>query len=219
MNLVFPVSIGAVLLLVFVAREILSYRNNLTWKYFLTPMITLLIIMNTMLALLYNQVNSFRMLVLLALVLGLTGDVILMIEETNRFYHGLFFFLLGHIAYLFAFTIGYKFAVWQFGLIALLLGVNISLCIIIKRYNSLSKVIPVFVYGLLLGGMVVTALSRLGDGLNLQNVMIAVGAVLFAMSDMLLAVNTFVKKIPHSTVYTWLLYAPAQYLISLSCFK
>jgi uncharacterized membrane protein YhhN len=49
-------------------------------------------------------------------------------------------------------------------------------------------------------------------------VLLPAGAVLFVISDVVLAINTFVKKIPHSTVLTWSLYAPAQLFFALSCF-
>jgi uncharacterized membrane protein YhhN len=48
--------------------------------------------------------------------------------------------------------------------------------------------------------------------------LLPVGATLFVVSDAVLGINTFVRRIPHSTVLTWSLYAPAQFCIAVSCF-
>jgi hypothetical protein len=43
------------------------------------------------------------------------------------------------------------------------------------------------------------------------------GATVFVISDIVLAVSAFLSPIPHSTVFTWALYAPARLMIALSC--
>jgi len=63
------------------------------------------------------------------------------------------------------------------------------------------------------------AWGRLGASISRHTFFIALGATLFVVSDLLLAINAFIRPIPHSTVFTWSLYAPAQFLIALSCFR
>jgi uncharacterized membrane protein YhhN len=85
------------------------------------------------------------------------------------------------------------------------------------RTNGLDM--PVLVYMLLISTMVFFAINRPAEAPRRQRLLLLFGAVLFLASDTILAVNAFLSPIPHSTVFTWLTYAPAQCMIALSCFE
>lgn len=204
-------------LILLAAREYAAFRCNLRLKYLLTPLVTIAIICVVLLGMLKVRVTPFAAWVFLALVFSLVGDTLLMIEEHNHFTHGLAFFLLAHLCYIGAFSTGYEFRSWQI----ILAGVQVlaALAFIARIWKGLGAYrAPVIAYLSAITVMVFFACSAFAGGLTERAVLLAAGALLFALSDAALALNRFVVTIPHSTVLTWILYAPAQFLIALSCF-
>ena len=84
-----------------------------------------------------------------------------------------------------------------------------------KKYAG-SMFAPVAVYIIVIDIMGYLAITKLNNGTGAYEISVAIAAVLFWISDFILSINAFVKKIPHSTVYTWLFYAPAQLLFAWS---
>ncbi len=205
---VLPLSIACAA--IFALREIAAYRGSLGFKYLLTPLITLLIIGIAVLSA-GKGLTGYQFLIVGALTLSLIGDALLMIEEVNLFLHGLVFFLAAHIAYVFAFSVGYAWQPWN-------LAPALGLGVMYVAYNAWVRKTQVAVYSAILMLMVFFAVSSFNAGATTRAVVLCVAAVLFALSDGLLGYNTFVKRIPNSTVYTWALYAPAQFLFALSCY-
>ena len=204
---------AAVLLL----REFFSFRRLLPAKYLLTPLVTFCVILMALLAIHSSGMTRYSTFILMGLVLSLVADTLLMIEEINLFKHGLIFFLTAHCFYLGAFTIGYGFSPWH---IAVLLALCAGIFFFYRKIYRASGAhhVSVLVYMLVLGAMLFFALSHVGDAGSTRPVLLPAGAVLFVVSDVVLAINAFIKKIPHSTVLTWSLYAPAQLFFALSCF-
>lgn len=198
------------------AREFVAFRKNLPLKYFFTPLVTVALIGVVLLGMVNVRVTPFAAWVFLALVFSLVGDTLLMIEEHNHFIHGLVFFLLAHLCYIGAFSTGYEFRSWQL----ILAGAQLlaALAFFSRLWKGLEKLkLPVIIYISAISLMVFFAFSSFAHGLTERAVLLAAGASLFALSDAALALNRFVVAIPHSTVITWILYAPAQFLIALSC--
>ncbi len=207
----------AALAAVFVFREIVAYRRMLRLKYILTPTITMLIILLVVLSMHTAGVNYYRTMVFLALLLGLVGDTLLMIEEINLLEHGMLFFLAGHCMYIAVFVTRYSPSPWHIALALALVAGQAAFYSFIRQRTGKHN-LPVFFYMLVITVMLFFALSGVRTGITSRAALIAAGAALFTASDTLLSINQFIHPIHRSTVFTWLLYAPAQLLFALSCF-
>lgn len=210
-------SLAILFLSLFAIREYVAYKRKLSFKYFFTPMVTFSIILIVLLSIALQGPSFYSMLVLMALIMALIADTLLMIEieDVSFLKSGIIFFLISHVFYIFAFKGGYTFQSWNLGLIVFLTAASFSNILLIKK--GIGKLlIPVIIYLIILNVMGFFAITRLNNGFGLFEISIATGAVMFIISDFILSINAFVKKIPHSTVYTWLFYAPAQFLFALS---
>ncbi len=196
---------------IFSLRELVSFKKIISLQYFLTPLVTLSIIVIALFSFSFQGMTRYSFFVLIALVLSLIGDVILMNEDSNLFTHGLLFFLLAHLSYVLAFSIGYEFRYWNGAVAILLFVLNLALFYKIKVKSA-------FIYGLVLSAMVYFAFSGFNGGYSLKALLLVTGAVLFYFSDAILAVDRFYRSIPHSTVITWLLYALAQLCFALTTY-
>jgi len=204
------------LVIVFLAREYVTFRNILPLKYLLTPSIPAMLAGMVIMALWYTGFDRYSVLIITALMLSMIADVMLMIVEIDLLKYGIVYFLLAHVVYIFAFSGGYQFQAWH-ALIGTVLFAGVILFYYrIGRHGGKLK-IPVFVYSVVLALMIYFALSHPGNG-NPAGIFVAIGGALFAISDICLACNAFKKKIPHSSVITWATYGPAQFLFALSCF-
>jgi uncharacterized membrane protein YhhN len=129
---------------------------------------------------------------LLALALGLCGDVFLMLPR-DRFVAGLGAFLLGHIAY----TAGFiaagarttALAVWLLPLVLVLLVVLPGVIQGLIRRGRRGLVAPVLAYAVVISVM---GASALASGSRLA----AAGGLLFVASDGLIAYRRFVAERP-----------------------
>jgi len=210
-----PIMFLFIVLLLF--REIFTYKKNLMFKYLLTPLITFCVIINAILSLRLNNQDIYIFIIVTGLIFSLIGDTILMIEEKRFFIHGLVFFLFAQIAYIFAMSIGYRFQPWN-----IFIALPFIICILIL-YNSIKQKSPgkaksVLVYMIVISAMTFFAVAQFNNGSILKAYLLSLGALLFVISDIMLAVNEFIKKIPNSSVIVWLTYAPAQFLIAVSCY-
>lgn len=199
----------------FAIREYVAFKRKLALKYFFTPMLTFTIISIVLLSISLKGPSVYSMLVLTALIMALIADTLLMIEEINFLKNGIIFFLISHVFYVFAFTDGYTFQSWNMGLIIFLAAASFLNIKLIKK-GAGKLFIPVIIYLIVLNLMGFFAITKLNNGFGLFETSLAIGAGMFIISDFILSINAFVKKIPHSTVYTWLFYAPAQFLFALS---
>lgn len=203
--------------LVFIVREYVAFKKILSLKYVFTPLVTMTIIVFGFFSFLVTGVTVYSFLIIFGLILGLIGDTLMMLEEVNYIQHGLLFFLTAHILYVAAMSGGYSFQPWNIGLGAAL-GVLLA-GFFSKIYRGAGKKsLPVFIYMLAISTMIFFAVSHFNNGITPKAVVLSAGAVLFCISDTTLAVNQFVRPITHSTVFTWLTYGPAQFLIALSCY-
>ncbi len=155
-----------------------------------------------------------------ALFFSLWGDVFLMLPK-ERFLWGLAAFLLAHVAYLLAFNMrAPRFDFWAAGL-AIAVGLAAGkyyerLRVALEAGGRHSLVKPVTAYLVVISLMVLSALllplqasvSRGGA------ISVAAGAVLFLISDALLAWNRFVQPIPHGRLWTRILYHTGQIAIT-----
>jgi uncharacterized membrane protein YhhN len=147
---------------------------------------------------------------LLALVLGLVGDVMLLEDSEGRFVAGLSAFLLGHLAFVASFVAaGQDRPGWGwFGLAVLSTSLAVGRGILpgARAQGGAALAAAVAAYMLVIGAMAVTGWAT---GL----VLVGVGVSLFVVSDTVLALGRFVEPKPWTRPVTMLTYHGAQALI------
>lgn len=144
----------------------------------------------------------------LGILFSLAGDVLLMISLDRLFLAGLVAFLLAHVAYIIGFNIPVpEISLWGIAL-AVIIGVGGAR--VIRRILSAVEAkgqgrmrMPIIVYGVVISVMVLSAMMKQTDltweaGAAL---LVGAGAVLFYISDIILAWNKFVAPIRHGRIY------------------
>lgn len=182
-------------------------------EYVCKPL-TLLLLIGVALALDVDD-GTVRTWFFAALVLSLAGDVFLMLEDRAEglFVAGLGSFLLGHLAYVGGFLVDGVVAT-RFGigvaLVALAVGVvGVPILRGVQAGSEPALAGPVVAYMLVISTMVACAI---GAGRPLA----VVGAVLFYASDSLIALNRFVRPVPHGRLAIMSTYHLAQIALVLS---
>ncbi len=216
MNMLYILS--SVFILFFLIREYIAYKRYLRLKYFFTPSLTILLIMIMILSVTINGADRYRIMILLSLVTALAADTLLMIEEVDLLKNGMVFFIMSHLFYMGAFSIGASFRLWNLVPASVIVVLSLIYISVLKKTAG-KMLVPVIVYIVILDLMVYFAVTSLNNGASTPRIYSAAGAVFFMISDFILSINAFVKKIPNSTVFTWLFYALAQFLIVLSTLK
>jgi uncharacterized membrane protein YhhN len=181
------------------------------------PISTLLVIAVALLSFLTPGVQpAFTLGITLGLLLSLGGDVALIFESSKAFLIGLVLFLLAHVVYSIVFTLpnGVHPQDLVTGAVLLILGAAVYLNL--KPGLGAMKG-PVILYILVICLMVNRAVSTFfGDTFTItQAWLMSLGATLFWLSDLMLAVNRF--RHPFKAEATSLfLYYGGQLLIALS---
>jgi uncharacterized membrane protein YhhN len=170
---------------------------------------------------------TYTVLMLTGLALSLIGDVLLIDGDNPRFFvRGLFAFLFANIFYILAFFYAQSLSGRPPGLnrilpmaaLLLLLGIVVYFYL---RSNLGSLRQPVMLYMTVISLMVLTATSAVNlttTPLLSQTALAAGGAVLFYVSDLILALNKFVfdDEGRYNSVWILGLYYWAQALLALS---
>lgn len=157
---------------------------------------------------------------ILALVFSLLGDILLMFGNEERYFMaGVGAFLLAQLSYTSFFLANSKGFNWR----SLFMGLPL-VAIGFYVLNGLlflpeALVLPVNVYGLALGTMVVSAFNY-GTRQGRRAVFINLGAISFLASDILLAYGKFSSDLPFEAKYVHIIvmltYAIAQFLLATS---
>jgi uncharacterized membrane protein YhhN len=160
-------------------------------------------------------------LFLVALFFCWLGDVFLIFQSNNPlfFMTGLASFLAGHIVYIFCYRqlqtspssrelLGSQKVRFAFPII--LAGTGL-VTILYPLLGALR--IPVMIYALAITLMALTALFRYGRTNSTSFLLIFIGAVLFMVSDSLLAINKFHHAFSAAGALVMLTYSVAQFLI------
>ena len=134
-----------------------------------------------------------------ALLFCWAGDVLLLFQVVNSIFFvlGLVTFLIGHVLYIFSYR-QFRWAANEKGLLRTQV-VRFSFPVILAGTGLIAVLYPtlrhlkgpVIVYAVVLMVMVITALLRYGRTSSESFWMIFIGAVLFMISDSLLAINKF----------------------------
>ncbi|HYV94758.1 MAG TPA: lysoplasmalogenase [Chitinophagales bacterium] len=157
-----------------------------------------------------------------ALAFSWVGDVSLMFQQSNSsfFLIGLICFLLAHVAYIIAFIHdGRSLKDRDRSLLArkpwiILFFIAYAIVIFFVVRNGLGNMLlPVLVYMSIILLMGMSALNRFGKIYLRSFNEVFCGALLFIMSDSLLAINKFSVAIPSASFLIMLTYVAAQYFI------
>lgn len=149
----------------------------------------------------------------LALALSTLGDVLLDLDPERLFVFGLGSFLVAHFVYIFLFVRNRRRAIplsaprKLLALLVLLYSIAISSWLL-PSLGTL--IVPVAIYMCAITAMVLSAILA-----RLPNPWVVVGAVLFLVSDSLLAVNKFKTPIPLRDFLVWSTYYAGQYGIAI----
>lgn len=195
-----------------------EFRQQKGHIYFFKPLSTLLVIAVALLSFFQPAHDTtFSIFVIIGLLFSLGGDVALMFQQKRiAFLIGLVSFLLGHVAYTIIFAMHTSWTMWDVLSGFLLLAAGLGFYRLIRSNLGTLK-IPVIVYMLIISVMLNRALATMmsPDFQPNQAVMIAAGAFLFYLSDVMLAANKFWKSWPYHRISLVFYYA-GQFLIALS---
>ncbi|WP_143308258.1 lysoplasmalogenase [Chitinophaga vietnamensis] len=155
----------------------------------------------------------FRRFLLLALLFSLGGDVLLMFEAPACFLYGLGSFLLAHVMYIFFFLkIRYSGShppLCRYPLI--FLNVIYLLAFLVFMFPMLGSLkIPVIIYAITIFVMVQSVLHAFHFRQEPEGWYCIIGAVLFMLSDTLIATGKFYHPLPANGLLVMLTYGLAQ---------
>ncbi len=147
------------------------------------------------------------------------GDVLLLRQDGEEIFFmlGLAAFLLGHLLYI----LSYRELRWKEGGMMATQKLRVSfpialagtgLIVVLLPYLG-GLMIPVIVYAVVLMGMVMAAFFRFGRTAPDSFWLVATGAILFMISDSILAINKFHTPFPSAGPLIMLTYILGQYLI------
>jgi uncharacterized membrane protein YhhN len=209
-----PIPILVVSTTLLIRAEYLARKDHV---YVAKPISTLLVIVVA--ALSFTRAESdpaYTAWILGGLVLSMVGDVALMFPSQRAFLGGLVAFLLAHVAYTLVFTLYNGFQRPDLITGGVLLGIAAAVYITLLPGLGRMK-LPVAVYIVIICLMVNRAWSTLlGDTFGRAAAwMVAAGALLFWISDLMLGINRFRRPFAGNRISLGFYYA-GQALIALS---
>ena len=188
-----------------------KYNKSHTQLLIFKPLSLILIIL---IVVIYPPIkSSYKIFIFSGLLFSLIGDTFLIYPE-KYFKKGLIVFLVGHICYIIAFitSSGVHFTLWIFLPIAIVGTVYLK---IIIPFSGKMK-IPIIVYIIIIAIMGWVAMERLNYIPTLGTLLAAIGAVLFMISDAVLALNKFRKPFISAELIILATYFAAQWLLAIS---
>lgn len=189
------------------------------WLHYIGKPLTTLLILWLALSAQPAVDARYRRAVLAGLVLSLIGDVFLMLPG-DHFVPGLVAFLLAHVCYIVAFAPGSGGKARAVGFVVVALVAGGNLAGLLPRVDDALR-IPVLAYVAVLATMAAFALARtwtpaVVHALPRSARLAAIGAVLFMVSDSLLAWDRFAGGVPASALLVLGTYYAAQWCIARS---
>ena len=172
----------------------------------------------------HSGLTGFGKLIFIGLIFGMLGDILLnlrYLSENNGqkiFLVGIVAFLIGHILYLAALL-----PLANHPLIGVVIGALIAGALLVYIFKTMEVKLAFKIFGVVyLGAVIIMTVIAIGNALALPNasrIMYAIGAVAFALSDIILIFNTFGNLNRFSLRISNLsLYYLGQLLIALSLF-
>jgi uncharacterized membrane protein YhhN len=162
--------------------------------------------------------SSLKKWIILALLFSWAGDVLLMSESKNSnfFIFGLVAFLIAHIFYILYYENiirleNLKKNYWLF--VPVLIYYAVLIYILSPNLGDMK--LPVRIYGVVISYMLIQALQVGRIRNRPAAVLMITGAVLFIISDSILALNKFYKPFEYAGILIMFTYGTAQLLITL----
>ncbi len=204
-----------VFFLVAAAEIIIQLLNLQEYNAFIKPLIV-----PSLMAFYFQNVISRNKLFVLALFFCWAGDVFLLFDHLNELYFmgGLGSFLIAHILLIFLYgnlklNLGKGFSGPQkarFSFPIILAGTGL----IVILYPTLGGLkIPVIIYALALMIMVLQSVYRYGFTSSQSFWNVCIGALLFMLSDSILAINKFFQPVTNAGILVIATYMAALYFI------
>lgn len=167
-----------------------------------------------------GQHNTPSKFIIGALVFSWFGDLLLMLQGQfeGLFIFGLGAFLIAHVCYIFGFRKA-KFDKTKetnrsFVHARLVFLIFIGGTLIYMLYPSLGEMlVPVMAYTFVIISMAIAALFRRGWTVDKSFILVYSGALLFIMSDAMIAIDKFMNPIVHARIVIMATYIAAQFLI------
>ncbi|MBE2198504.1 MAG: lysoplasmalogenase [Anaerolinea sp.] len=187
-----------------------EYQPTRTHVYIFKPLTTFLIILIALQGS-TPAAPAYKWLIVAGLILCLAGDVFLMLPP-RYFIMGLGSFLAGHWFYIAAFSVGGTIFSWW--LLPLLLYGGVIYALLHPHLGKMRGPVIAYIVTILL--MAWQALGRWSTVTTTPALLAAVGAVLFVISDSLLALDRFRQQFKLARLLVLTTYWSAQWLIALS---
>jgi len=201
-------------LLFITLHEFKFFIPGLVAKALIMPLIMAILIINPR-----SEKNTLQSLMFAGLFFSWTGDVLLEFSsrEASMFIAGLVGFLLAHVMYLIVFikTPG-KNVIFsnRYYLLIPVIAYGTFFLFFINDYLGEMRG-PVIIYAIIMLAMLTGALNRIDKVNRVSFVMTLAGAVLFVISDSLIAVGKFIHPFAISTVLIMTTYVAAQLFITI----
>jgi uncharacterized membrane protein YhhN len=161
-------------------------------------------------------VKGYAKWILAALLFSLAGDILLMFQERNSLFFllGLSAFLLAHIFYILFFhqvrtAEQIKINIYLPGIVAAYYAILIY--ILLPHLQEMK--VPVLVYGIVISIMFLLAMHMLFIKNTGAGKWMMAGALLFVISDSVLAINKFYQPFEAAVLIIMVTYGTAQFLI------
>lgn len=197
------------------------YMHFDTLKGITKPLIVIILIIYFLSQTAGYKIN-LKSFIVLALLFSWVGDVLLMFEEKNPIFFllGLSAFLLAHIFYILFFHFvrvreNVKSNVW----LLLIVAIYYSLLMSVLSPFLGSMKLPVRIYGVVISFMLLLAMHMPFISLTKAGKMMLLGALLFVISDSVLAVNKFYLPFEQAGITIMLTYGLAQLSITEGAIK
>ncbi|MCK4490750.1 MAG: lysoplasmalogenase [Anaerolineales bacterium] len=178
--------------------------------YVLKPLTMVLICLTAILG--GSDLSVYKVMIIGGLVCSLAGDIFLMLPA-DRFLPGLIAFLFAHLCYITAFAADINELSWWPLIPLIIWGIGFYLFI----SPSLGKLkIPVIFYVVIILVMTWLAWERWIQTGQIETQLVLIGAVLFVISDTILAANRFKGAFKPAQALNLATYFAAQWLIASS---
>ncbi|MCX6330981.1 MAG: lysoplasmalogenase [Bacteroidia bacterium] len=185
-----------------------SFLTGLIIKSFIIPVLIIIFIINFR-----NTFNKLSALILAGLFFSWAGDIVL----DFSFIPGLVCFLLAQVMYLIVFflTPGEN-IIFHSKYFLLIPVVLYGTGLVYYLYDDLGDMkLPVIIYAFVILTMLAAAINRLKKVNKISYWLVLAGAILFVISDSVIAVNKFSQPIKVSSLIIMTTYITAQFLITL----
>jgi len=199
----------------------IPFFSNVNLDYFMKPLLLLFLLI----AVYVSDFFPTKNILLIALTFSWLGDIILLFADKGEqyFIFGLVAFLISHLVYIFLFSKQkdtketLKNNSFWFGMVLILIYFVLMMITLLPKLGPLK--IPVITYALVITSMLLMVFFKSRKWESPSNNLVLIGAIVFVLSDSILAFNKFHTPIENASFYIMSTYCLAQYLIVCGILK